>query len=317
MGKKDGGASKEAEQARKDEEERQARIRSGTQQINRIFDGGTWGSNALAAGAAFDPSATYYLEDGSTWSPTLPFAAAAPAAPGQPAGSGGMRVSPGARIGSGDPDKWGEAAGQSASTKRSPQGPAGPKTAADEFAEMLAGGKLFGGTETQGGFNDDFFNKRRQSYIDYAMPQLESQADDARKELTFSLARSGNLESSTRGQKLGTLQKLYDTQAQNVADQGLSYATQARNSVEDARSNLIATLNATGDAQGASQAALSRAAILSQPAAYSPLGQLFTDFTSGLGSQAAMERAEAASSGAYKARYNTGFFGNAGRVQVT
>jgi hypothetical protein len=166
-------------------------------------------------------------------------------------------------------------------------------------------------------FNDDFFNKRRDAYLDYANPQLEDQYGDANKQLTFSLARSGLLDSSVRGEKLGDLQKLYDTQKQAVADKALGYETGARNSVEDARGNLISTLNATGDAEGAAKGALARSSALSAPDVYSPLGQLFTDFTNGLGIQAAQERAAAASGGTYKSPYNTGLFSNAGRVSVS
>jgi hypothetical protein len=165
-------------------------------------------------------------------------------------------------------------------------------------------------------FNDDFFNGRRDAFMNYATPQLEDQYGKASKELTFALARGGNLDSSARGQKLGELQKLYDVNKQKVADDALSSSTQARTAVEDARGNLIATLNATGDAQGAANSALTRASVLSQPTAYSPLGQLFTDFTSSLGIQAAQERAAAASGGSYSPRYDTGLFGNAGRVTV-
>jgi hypothetical protein len=165
-------------------------------------------------------------------------------------------------------------------------------------------------------FNDKFFDDRRDAFMDYATPQLEDQYNSAGKELTFALARGGNLDSSARGQKLGELQKLYDINKQKVADDALASSTQARNAVEDARGNLITTLNATGDAQGAASSALTRASALSQPAAYSPLGQLFTDFTSALGIQAAQERAAAASGGSYAPAVNTGLFGNAGRVTV-
>lgn len=165
-------------------------------------------------------------------------------------------------------------------------------------------------------FNDGFFDGRQKAYMDYANPQLEDQYGKAGNELTFALARGGNLNSSTRGAKLGELQQLYDLNKQKVADDALASSTQARTAVEDSRSGLIATLNATGDAQGAANSALARSSALSQPAAYSPLGQLFTDFTSALGIQAAQERAAAASGGSYKSNYDTGLFGNAGRVSV-
>jgi hypothetical protein len=166
-----------------------------------------------------------------------------------------------------------------------------------------------------GAFTNDFFKGRRDAYTSYATPQLEDQYGKTQKELIFSLDRSGNLDSSARGEKVADLQKLYDIQKQGVADKALSYENQSRNSVEDARANLIATLNATGDAEGAAKSALARADILSAPTEYSPLGQLFTDFTSGLGIQAAQERSFAA--GGPKPTYNTGLFSNRGRTTVS
>jgi hypothetical protein len=167
-------------------------------------------------------------------------------------------------------------------------------------------------------FNDDYFDNRRQSFLDYAAPQLEDQYGKAQKELTYSLARGGLMNSSARADKVGELQQLYDLNKQQIADEALSHSTQARNSVEDARSNLIATLNATGDAEGAASSAITRASALSKPAAYSPLAQLFADFTSGLGTQAAMERANFYSGGQTPVRYSTGLFTpSAGSVKVS
>lgn len=180
-------------------------------------------------------------------------------------------------------------------------------------ARIREGTKRIGDIFAQN-FNDDFFGKRQQSYVDYATPQLEDQYGDAQKQMTFSLARGGLLDSTVRGEKAGELQKLYDLQKQKIGDDALSYRTQAQNSVEDARSNLISTLNVTGDAEGAANAALTRSAALSQPVAYSPLTQLFTQFTSGLGQQAALERS--AAYGGPAPRYNTGLFGNTGSVKV-
>jgi hypothetical protein len=175
------------------------------------------------------------------------------------------------------------------------------------------------GTERIGGifdgqFNDQFFDARKQAFLDYARPQLEDQFGDAQKQLTFALARGGNLDSSVRGQKAAELQKQFDLNQQQIADKALSSSTESRNAVEDARSNLVATLNATGDAQGAANSAMTRASALSQPTAFSPLTQLFADFTQGLGQQAALERADSlfgrGVGGNQIGRFNTGLFGN-------
>lgn len=166
-------------------------------------------------------------------------------------------------------------------------------------------------------FNDGYFKKQRQNFLSYATPQLQDQYGKAQRDLTFALDRSGLSNSSARAQKEGELTKLYDTNKRQVADQALDYESKARNSVEDARTNLIATLVAQGDAGAAANQAVSRAAALSQPQAYSPLADLFTSFTSGLNTQAANERAAAASGGLYKPRYNTGLFNSNNAVQVS
>lgn len=156
-------------------------------------------------------------------------------------------------------------------------------------------------------FNDGYFDKQRDAYVNYATPQLDDQRADANKELIFAMDRGGQLDGSARASLAGELQKKYDLQRQKIQDDGLNFRTSAMNNVEDARSNLIATLNATGDAQGAANSALTRAAALSQPAAYSPISNLFADFTNTLGTQAAAERAY--SYGGPAPTYNTGWFG--------
>ena len=158
-------------------------------------------------------------------------------------------------------------------------------------------------------FTPEFFSGVKQDFMDYATPQLDDQFSDASRDLSFDLARSGLLNSSVRSDQGGRLQKLYDRNMQQITSQGLDRANQARNQVEDARGNLIMMAQATGDARGASNAAMSRASALSQPQGFSPIGQLFQDFTAGLGTQAAMERAEASSGGRFQSRYNTGLFG--------
>lgn len=142
------------------------------------------------------------------------------------------------------------------------------------------------------GFNDQFFDDRRQAYLDYATPQVDRQFGDAQKQLTFSLARGGLLDSSVRGDKVAGLQEAYDLNRQQVGDQALAFETDARNSVEGARSNLIAMLNATGDSQGAANSALAQAQALSQRPAFSPLTQLFTSAAEGFGAKNAADRAD-------------------------
>lgn len=164
-------------------------------------------------------------------------------------------------------------------------------------------------------FNPAFYSGLEQSYVDYATPQLDDQREDAGEDLTYWLAGKGLLDSSVRGEKEAELGKVYELNRQKVKDDARAYGKEARGNVEDARSDLVTMLHATGDAKGAADSALSRAAVLSKPPSYSPLENAFLEFTAGLGQQAALERAYAAGS-PMRPRYNTGLFGGADRSVV-
>lgn len=166
-------------------------------------------------------------------------------------------------------------------------------------------------------FNSDFYNARGKAYTDYANPQLDQQYNDAKQQLTYSLARAGALDSSARASQEAKLQQTYDSGKQQVQNAALDYENQAKTGVESARSNLLSTLNSTGNASLAANSALGQAQALSAPASYSPLGQLFTSFTSGLGSQAAAEKASLAGGTLYQSPYTTGLFSNASAVKKT
>ncbi len=157
-------------------------------------------------------------------------------------------------------------------------------------------------------FTPDFFNKQAKNYTDYAQPQLESQTKDATKQLTFALDRRGALDSSSRSSLAAELERRRALAAADIAGKAQDYETSAKANVEGARSGLIQTLNATGDVDSAVASANARAAALSATPGYSPLSALFADFTSGLGQQAAAERAYAYGAGA-KPTYSTGLFG--------
>lgn len=279
-----GGGDSEARRARAEEEDRQKGIRTGTMRINQIFDGTGRG---VGVPGAIDPNATYYDQNGLVFDPT-----------------GRM-----ARIGSGGglDGLFGGASGGGEDEKRR-----------QAYAEAAGQGQLFSGREkTSGGFDDDFFTGRKQAYLDWANPQLEKQRETAGRELTFSLARSGLLDSSARAQKESELTDLFGQRSREIGQTAVQQESSARDAVEGARSDLITMLQATGDAEGAANSAIARSKALSAQPAYNPLGQLLTEFTSTLGTQAAAERAASLSGGYYRPAVNTGLFGVKNAVQVT
>jgi hypothetical protein len=167
-------------------------------------------------------------------------------------------------------------------------------------------------------FDDDFYNRRQDSYMRYAMPQLDEQYNDALGTLTAALARTGglaSLQSSVAATKGGRLSRDYSLQRQNVVDQGIGHATQARRDVENARSGLVADLHATADPAAAAAGAAARARIATQQPTYSPLGMLFQNVADGLSNYAearAFNRAFAGGAGG--GGYSYGSSGGSGKV---
>lgn len=157
-------------------------------------------------------------------------------------------------------------------------------------------------------FDDDFYAGRKDAYVKFARPQLDEQVSDAKEQLIFALARNGTLDGSVRIDRMADIDKRYSEGLQDIESRGLDFATRARDDVENTRADIVSQLQVTGDAAGASNAALNRAVALSAPEPYSPIEQLFTDATSAFAQQAALERAHSAGYGA-KPRFNTGLFG--------
>lgn len=140
-----------------------------------------------------------------------------------------------------------------------------------------------------GGFNDAFYKKRADDYSAFAMPQLERQAKTARERLIYALSRAGNLDSSASIRSNADLNDEMNQQRVTIANTGMDQANQLRGQVENTRGNIVSQLNATGDNDAASAAALRGVANLNQPAGFSPIGNLFADFAqaaAGIGSNA-------------------------------
>jgi hypothetical protein len=174
-----GGGDGGAAQARAEEAERQRKIRTGTTEINNIFDGytKTFGEG-LVDPAQYTDGARYYKADGSEFVYRAPAAAPDPSREGQqlPQNSGERNRENYAVTGT-------------------------PYTVPDQ---------LFGSVKTDkigGQFGDDFYSGRKQAYLDYATPQLNDQYGEAQRQLAFALDRSGMLDSSVRAQKEADLRK--------------------------------------------------------------------------------------------------------------
>lgn len=164
-----------------------------------------------------------------------------------------------------------------------------------------------------GQFNDDFYNNRSQSYLDYATPQLDKQYQDQMRSLTASLARSGNLNSSLRGEMMGKLQQEYDTGRLTIADQARGFSDQARSATDAARARLMETNMSLADPGVIRTSAQADASRLSANPQFASLGSLLSNLSGTLGnSSGARQAANTAGSGV--GLYNSGPGGSSGRL---
>ena len=139
------------------------------------------------------------------------------------------------------------------------------------------------------GFGDDFYDQRGKDYSSFYMPQVEQQGKEAGDQLTYSLARGGNLDSSTGAAQAGKLtQKINDARA-GVAEGAFGAAQQARQDVEGNRSDLIRMLEGGGNIANVANTATARSMALSKPPPYSPLTDLFANFTGQLANSVALQ----------------------------
>jgi len=217
--------------------------------IDAIFDGGQYGTGRIDKDA-YDPNGSYFNADGSKFS-------AAPPGPS---------------------DRRGGALGEAAALARD-------KARERAWGSVFSNDGVFSGVSSTGGFDDNFYDERSQSYVDFATPQLEDQYKDASAALTSALSRSGQLRSTLAGDRSSKLQKSFATQRQSVADKGREYANTARRNINASRDDAVSMLQASADPDAAVSSALNKASAARDAVpAFDPLAPVFQNATAGLGS---------------------------------
>lgn len=124
-------------------------------------------------------------------------------------------------------------------------------------------------------FNDGYFRNYKNDFQNYYLPQLDEQYGDAKKGMTFNLARSGNLKASTAGDQFGKAEGKYLNARTDIANKALDAANVLRGRIEDQKSNLYALNASSADPGMAISRASAAQSMLSQPQGYSPLGDVF------------------------------------------
>lgn len=228
---------------RRQEQERQARINEGLGRINATFDG----SRGTGLAASYAPGQVYYDQWGQVWNP-------------QPSG--------------------GEYPYATKSEGRRGADNLRRRVTPEEYrASQFGNQQLFTGKENVGGFDDSFYANREKDYLGYALPQFERQNAQADRNLTYSLARAGLLDSTAGRAKQTDLGIYAGQKRREIADAAAGSANDLRRTVEGQRANLVAQLEASGDADATAQLALNTANAYRAPSAFQPIGNFFEDWT--------------------------------------
>lgn len=128
------------------------------------------------------------------------------------------------------------------------------------------------------GFDDDYYTDFKQSYLDWALPQLNKQHQGATRNLVLALSPRGMLNSGTQARLSGQLESDVEGKRQEILDRAEDITNKRRAAVEQARSSLYGNVRGSADPAAAAQQAANQAQILTPPPAYQPLGQLLQDF---------------------------------------
>ncbi|ALA16077.1 MULTISPECIES: hypothetical protein [Chelatococcus] len=129
-------------------------------------------------------------------------------------------------------------------------------------------------------FNDDYYGKLQQDYLDYYNPQIDKQYEEARKKLIYSLAESGGLESTAGAKALADLQEALNTQRTSLGRSAQGLVDERRGAIEQSKSDLYGLNTSAADPSLASARALASVGSLNTPLATSPIGDLFGSFLS-------------------------------------
>jgi hypothetical protein len=130
-------------------------------------------------------------------------------------------------------------------------------------------------------------------------PGVQQQYDDAMRQLQAALTRNGLLGSTARGESEARLDKQNVIANQMVDDSVRGSINARKTDVANSEMAAIGQLQASGDPMSAAAQAASLTAANTAAPRWSPLGQVFTDATAGLATQADLERSG-------QNRYNAG-----------
>lgn len=139
-------------------------------------------------------------------------------------------------------------------------------------------------------FSDDYYAQELGAFQRAYEPDVKLQYKNAIEQMQAALMRAGLFDSSVRAKKEGEATEALAGARNEVTQRGLQAQANRKQDVAAAESNVIGQLVNTADTQAAFENAASAIRTQSSPTPTPMLGQLFTDLSAGLATQADLER---------------------------
>jgi len=127
-------------------------------------------------------------------------------------------------------------------------------------------------------------DSRRTALEGYYYPQLQDKHADASEDLTYALARAGQLTSSTAGERQADLSEMFALNQADIDSQIQSDVIGTESRINQQRQSLEAALRASGDQTASSNNALAAATTFREDTPeLNPLGNIFAGIADGIG----------------------------------
>jgi len=140
-----------------------------------------------------------------------------------------------------------------------------------------------------GQYDQDFYDKSSDAYLDYYEPQLDDQFKDGLKELQFALARGGRFGSSTEVDRKAQAAEDYGTEKNELASGAIKAANDSEAAVTAAKRDMTNLNQVNANPDLAASLSNSQAGILNQPPKFDPLLDVFGNITEGLAKREEIE----------------------------
>ncbi len=128
-------------------------------------------------------------------------------------------------------------------------------------------------------FNPAFFANYKQQQIGAQEPQLMQQFQRTGNNLTYALARGGNLQSSSAQQERQSLNDTLGVAQSTLANKAQDATNTLQSNIQTQKGNLTNQLVASGNVATTAENAAAQAAADRAPSVIQPLGNLFADWS--------------------------------------